>query len=124
MNPTTGLELWSDVFGFLSAIVMLLPILRAEKVLKFVASFRGSVDQAARSGAGDPNAGKYLQWLENEPGKWSPFDSACLRAGAALLVLSFGLKIVFHGATRGWLGDLLATLIQAKTSMLSSHLAV
>lgn len=111
MNPTTGLELWSDFIGFLSAIVMLLPTLRAERVVKFVTSFRRDVHNAAQQGGGDPNAGRYLQWLENEPGKWSPFDSACLRVGAALLVLSFGLKIVYHGATRGWLGGLLTCLI-------------
>ena len=103
MNPTVGLELWSDLIGFLSAIVMLLPVLRADRLLKFVTSFRSDFDKAQQRGGGDPNAGRYLRWLENEPGKWSYFDSACLRVGAALLVLSFGLKIVYHGATRGWL---------------------
>jgi hypothetical protein len=111
MNPTTGLELWSDLIGFLSALVILLPTLRAEKFLKFVAEFRWSVDDAERKGAEDPNVPKFLKWLENEPGTWSGFDAVCLRVGAALLVLSFGLKIVYHGATRAWFGGLLAPLI-------------
>jgi hypothetical protein len=111
MNPTTGLELWSDVIGFFSAIAMLLPTLRADKLLKFVAQFRGSLKEARRSGGVDPNADKYLEWLENEPGKWSRFDAVCLRLGAALLVLSFGLKIVYHAATRAWFGGLFTSLV-------------
>jgi hypothetical protein len=102
--PTSALELWSDVVGFVAAVIMLLPAVRADRLLQFITQFRQATADARKRGSGDPNLDKYLDWLANTSGTWSSFDGWCLRLGALLLVLSFALKLCHHLGTRAWFG--------------------
>lgn len=101
---TSGWELWSDIVGFIAGVVMLAPVIRADRLLRFIADFRRSTADAVQRGAADPNLKTYSDWLESASGTWSFFDGVCLRAGAGLLVISFALKLCHHLITRGWFG--------------------
>ena len=92
-----SLEVWSDIVGLLSALAMAIPAWRADSTAAFMRDFRAALGAPRRGG--DPNAGDVMTDLERLSATWKAPDRRWLRAGVALLALSFLLKMSHH---LGW----------------------
>lgn len=86
----------SDVFGFLSGIALLVTAVRNDGLYVFVDRLRTAVDNAqATPNQLDKMAGPVTKALQDELSKWSWIDRWSLRAGAFLLLLSYGIKVFY-----------------------------
>lgn len=90
------LEGLSDVAGLLSGICLLVTAWRNDGLLGFIERMRAVVDEARRLGVADAKTDKVLDGLQAELNRWTWVDRWSLRAGAALLLLSFALKMAHN----------------------------
>jgi hypothetical protein len=96
-----SMEVWSDLVGLGSAVVMTVPAWKADSLTAFVAHLRAVLRPTAAPAAGnaDPNADVVLDDLERDAAAWKPADRRLLRLGVLLLAASFALKMGHHA---GW----------------------
>lgn len=87
-------EGWSDLCGLLSGLALVVTAWRNDGLYGFVDRLRAAVDAAKARASADEMAPTVVAALEGELGRWSWIDRWSLRAGAALLVLSFALKLL------------------------------
>jgi hypothetical protein len=105
------LENWSDLSGLLGSLALVVTAWRNDGLYGFIDKLRKAVNEAktrapavampptespAPATNPDPLAGPVLTALECELTKWSGVDRWSLRVGAALLVVSYLLRLVFQ----------------------------
>lgn len=90
-----SLETWSDGLGFVSGVVLMVTAFRNDGLHAFIVRLRQRIADAKRDHPmPDKWAGPVVEGLEKDLASWSPVDRWLLRAGAALLCLSYGVKAV------------------------------
>ena len=90
-----NLENWSDLCGLASGLALVVTAWRNDGLYGFIDNLRKSVEKAKQSApTQDAMASTIVTALESELTKWSWIDRWSLRAGAGLLVLSYGLKVL------------------------------
>ncbi|MGE0350107.1 hypothetical protein [Hydrogenophaga sp.] len=84
----------SDLLGLLSGIALLVTAVRNDGLYAFVDKLRKAVNTAKETQRQtDALTGPITQALDAELTRWSWIDRWSLRAGAALLLLSYGVKV-------------------------------
>jgi hypothetical protein len=93
------LETLSDIAGLLSGVCLLVTAWRNDGLFGFIDRMRKIVDEAKAQGLADAKADKVLDGLQAELSRWTWLDRWSLRAGAALLLTAFMLKMIHNACS-------------------------
>ncbi|WP_093179075.1 hypothetical protein [Variovorax sp. YR266] len=85
----TSLEVWSDIVGFASAILLLIPAWHSDWI-------SGLVDDLEHAGQADKNARAIANDIAKDAARWRRIDRRLLQLAVLLLLASFTLKLLHH----------------------------